>query len=52
MRPVKAQASADHDAVESQARREPCFTERPVWRAVGTGWQHLHGRRPELGGEL
>lgn len=21
----------------------PAFTERPVWRAVGEGWRHLHG---------
>jgi len=21
----------------------PAFTERPVWRAVGAGWRHLHG---------
>jgi AraC-like DNA-binding protein len=21
----------------------PAFTERPVWRAVGDGWRHLHG---------
>jgi len=43
MRPTNAQASTDYDLPESVAPHGPCFTERPVWRAVGKGWQHLHG---------
>jgi AraC family transcriptional regulator len=29
------------DAAEISAM--PPFTERPVWRAIGDGWRHLHG---------
>ncbi|MDD5140412.1 MAG: AraC family transcriptional regulator [Verrucomicrobiales bacterium] len=27
----------------AEAVAAPAFTERPVWRAVGDGWRHLHG---------
>lgn len=43
MRAINAQVTAGNDLPESGARRRHCFTERPVWRTVGTGWQHLHG---------
>lgn len=43
MRAVNLQVSADNDQPESVVGRGACFTERPVWRSVGTGWQHLHG---------
>jgi AraC-like DNA-binding protein len=43
MRAINAQVSADRGSTESVALTGPCFTERPVWRSVGKGWQHLHG---------
>jgi AraC family transcriptional regulator len=27
----------------SRPKREPVFTERPTWHAIGNGWRHLHG---------
>ena len=35
------QSLADSDAAENGIVN--AFTERPVWRAVGDGWRHLHG---------
>ena len=43
MHAVNLQVSTDLDQLESAAQDGPCFTERPVWRSVGKGWQHLHG---------
>ena len=43
MRPAHVPVSTHEDEPESIAQPERCFTERPVWRSVGTGWQHLHG---------
>ena len=28
---------------DSEIGAAPAFSERPAWRAVGDGWQHLHG---------
>ncbi len=41
MRAVNIKTNAANEPRESG--RGPCFTERPVWRSVGTGWRHLHG---------
>ncbi len=38
------ETSAPTDGGEARA-----FTERPVWRSVGSGWQHLHGNVREMG---
>lgn len=40
---LNAKVSAQAEPREDVSGRERCFTERPVWRSVGTGWQHLHG---------
>ncbi len=43
MRAASAQVRSEADPPGVAARRGSGFTERPVWQAVGTGWQHLHG---------
>jgi AraC-like DNA-binding protein len=43
MRAANPTARTEGDSTEGIVHREPGFSERPVWRSVGTGWQHLHG---------
>lgn len=40
---VPASSRAVSDPVAADSARPDVFTERPVWHAVGGGWQHLHG---------
>jgi len=41
MRPSALRTDTDDDRPAGSA--SDLFTERPAWRSVGAGWQHLHG---------
>lgn len=45
MSPMRAATARVNYASEpsNEARTNEVFSERPVWRSVGAGWQHLHG---------
>ncbi len=39
-RPAERQIEVSN---KTEVNREPVFTERPAWQAIGDGWRHLHG---------
>lgn len=39
-RPAERQIEVSN---RTEVNREPVFTERPAWQAIGDGWRHLHG---------